>query len=123
MGVSQIASHPIFLIFVALCAIGLGAMEWRRWAKSWRRLARRDGARSAVVFYHEMSRTLERSGMKRAPEATPREFARTVGLLEVEELTRKYEHARYSTTPLTQEEVTRISILLKSIKQKKIRGV
>ena len=121
-GFSQIASHPIFLVFVALCAIGLGAMEWRRWAKSWRRLARRDGRSSAVAFYHEMSRTLERSGIKRGPEATPREFARTVGLLEVEELTRKYEHARYSSTPLTPEEVTRISILLKSIKQKKIQG-
>ena len=123
VSLSRIASHPIFLVFVALCAIGLGAMEWRRWAKSWRRLARRDGPSSAVAFYHEMSRTLERSGIKRAPEATPREFARTVGLLEVEELTRKYEHARYSSTPLTQEEVTRISILLKSIKQRKSKVV
>ena len=116
---SRILSHPVFLLLAGLCAIGFGAIELRRRARSWRRLARRNGAGSAVAFYHEMSRTLERSGIKRAPESTPREFARTVGLLEVEELTRKYEHARYSNTPLTADEVNRIGILLKSIKQKK----
>ena len=116
---AAILGHPFVMGFLGLLAAAVALYEWRRYSRSWRQLARRNGRNSAVAFYHEMSRMLERRGIKREPSLTPREFAASVGMTEVSDLTQAYEHARYSERALTSDEVARVGSLLQQLKRRK----
>lgn len=117
--VAAILEHPFLIGFIFAIAAALAVYEWRRYSHSWRRLARRNGRSSAVAFYHEMSRILERRGLRREPSLTPREFAASIGLTEVRELTNAYEHARYSESELSPDEIARVGVLLQQLKRRK----
>jgi len=71
-----------------------------------RRQMRRDPAGSAAAFYHQMLRRLERRGYHRARSQTPREFAATVSLPGVAEITHLYERARHGRHQLTDQEIS-----------------
>ena len=116
--IAAILEHPVVIGFIFAIAAALAIYEWRRYARSWRRLARRNGRSSAVAFYHEMSRILERRGMRREPSLTPREFAVSIGVNEVKELTDAYEHARYSESELSPDEIARVGVLLQQLKRR-----
>ena len=66
----------VFLVSAVLgIVLYLGGRGVARRMVESRRRRRRHAAVSSAAFYAEMLRTLERRGLKRAPETTPREFA------------------------------------------------
>lgn len=71
-----------------------------------RRQIRRDPAGAATAFYRQMLRRLERRGYHRVPSQTPREFAATVSLPGVAEITRLYERTRHGQHQLSDQEIS-----------------
>ncbi len=93
------------------------AFSWRRYGRSWRRTARHDGAASAVAFYQEMLRSLERVGHKRAEFQTPAEYAATLRIPAVSEITSLYQRVRFGDQSLGDDEIARIDTLLRDVKK------
>gem|GEM_PF-5410924 len=87
----------------------------RRSAKLWR--TGDDRSISAVAFYREMLKTLERIGYRREPHQTPAEFAAQLDLQPVREITIFYQRARFGSINLREEEVMRIGNLLEELKR------
>src|SRR5262249_24699433 len=119
-----VGAHPLGL------RLGLGgvataaASSWRRFGRSWRRTARQDSAASAVAFYQEMLRALERAGHKRAIHQTPAEYAEQLRMPAVSEITTIYQQVRFGDQILGDDEIARIGLLLRDVKKKpsKSRG-
>ncbi len=115
---SGLVAHPIAL------ALGIGALSitvilsWRRYGRSWRRTARQDSAASAVAFYQEMLRALERAGHKRAIHQTPAEYAEQLRMPEVNEITSIYQRVRFGDQILGNDDIARIDLLLRDVKKK-----
>jgi transglutaminase-like putative cysteine protease len=71
-------------------------------------------ARSAVRLYRQLERALDKNGLPRPTERTPREHAEAVreeGFAEadlVEEVTRRYEESRWGGDTLPRDELTRL---------------
>ncbi|HEY7183967.1 MAG TPA: DUF3488 and transglutaminase-like domain-containing protein [Blastocatellia bacterium] len=104
----------------ALSAVALilaGAFSWRRYGRSWRRNARSDGAASAVAFYQEMLRALERSGHKRAQHQTPAEYSEQLRMPAVAEITAIYQQVRFGARILGDDEIARVSLLLREVRR------
>ncbi len=87
----------------------------RRSSQLWRNGV--DHSISAVVFYHEMLKTLERIGYQREPHQTPAEFAAQIALPQVNEITFLYQRTRFGCIDLSDEEITRIVTLLEELKR------
>jgi len=105
---------------LALSAVALiiaAAFSWRRYGRSWRRNARHDGAASAVAFYQEMLRALERAGHKRAHHQTPAEYAEELRMPAVAEITTIYQQARFGDRTLGNDEIARVSLLLREVRR------
>ncbi|MBO0727573.1 MAG: DUF3488 domain-containing protein, partial [Blastocatellia bacterium] len=105
----------------ALSAVALilaAAFSWRRYGRSWRRNARNGGAASAVAFYQEMLRALERSGHKRAQHQTPAEYAEQLRMPAVAEITAIYQQVRFGARILDDDEIARVSLLLREVKKR-----
>lgn len=113
----QSLPHPAWLSLFGLALSAVAALVWYRHRQSWRRRVNGDGAASAVAFYQEMLRTLERGGRKRAPHQTPNEFAAALAIPAVSEITQLYQQTRFNEQRLTAEEVARVSVLLKTLKR------
>ena len=60
-----------------------------------------------------------RAGHRRAPHQTPAEFAAQLDHPAVIEITRLYQQARFGTQSLTEEEVDRVTRLLRELKGQK----
>src|SRR5262245_45342755 len=108
----------------ALSAVALilaAAFSWRRYGRSWRRNARSDGAASAVAFYQEMLRALERSGHKRAQHQTPSEYAEQLRMPAVAEITAIYQQVRFGARILGDDEIARVSLLLREVRKRQPR--
>jgi hypothetical protein len=103
------------LSVVALAAAA--AFSWRRYGRSWRRNARHDSAASAVAFYQEMLRSLERGGHKRESHQTPAEYAKQLRIPAVAELTAIYQQVRFGDRVLGDDEITRVSLLLREVRR------
>jgi hypothetical protein len=93
------------------------AFSWRRYGRSWRRNARHDGAASAVAFYQEMLRALERVGHKRAHHQTPAEYAEQLRMPAVAEITTIYQQVRFGDRTLGNDEIARVSLLLREVRR------
>jgi hypothetical protein len=91
------------------------AFSWRRYGRSWRRNARHDAAASAVAFYQEMLRTLEHGGHKRAIHQTPAEYAEQLRMPAVAEITAIYQQVRFGDRTLGDDEIARVSLLLREV--------
>jgi transglutaminase-like putative cysteine protease len=103
---------------LALSAVALAlaaAFSWRRYGRSWRRNARHDAAASAVAFYQQMLRTLEHAGHKRAIHQTPAEYAEQLRMPAVAEITAIYQQVRFGDRILGDDEIARISLLLREV--------
>jgi transglutaminase-like putative cysteine protease len=103
---------------LALSAVALAlaaAFSWRRYGRSWRRNARHDAAASAVAFYQEMLRTLEHAGHKRAIHQTPAEYAEQLRMPAVAEITAIYQQVRFGDRALSDDEIARVSLLLREV--------
>jgi protein-glutamine gamma-glutamyltransferase len=103
---------------LALSAVALAiaaAFSWRRYGRSWRRNARHDAAASAVAFYQEMLRTLEHAGHKRAIHQTPAEYAEQLRMPAVAEITAIYQQVRFGDRTLGDDEIARVSLLLREV--------
>lgn len=98
-----------------LVIVAFIAVFWRRLGHFWRRLSIRDTADSAVLFYPEMLKILRHRGYHRAPGQTPAEFAATVPIDGVAEITILYQRTRFGNRPLVDEEIRFIRDRLKSI--------
>ncbi|MEK7832300.1 MAG: DUF4129 domain-containing protein, partial [Acidobacteriota bacterium] len=72
---------------------------------------------SAIRFYREMLRALERAGHRRQPDQTPLEFAAQIGMPAVSEITQLYQRQRFSDEALTNEETARIEMLLRELRK------
>jgi transglutaminase-like putative cysteine protease len=110
-------SHPLTLALFGLTLTGVVAMFWRRRSQSWQRKARQSGAASAIAFYQEMLRTLERAGHKRAADQTPAEFAAELRMPAVTEITNLYQQVRFGDQSLDDHEITRVGVLLGELKK------
>src|SRR5262245_13627729 len=99
------------------------AYSWRRYGRSWRRRAGQDGAASAVAFYQEMLRALERAGHRRAIHQTPAEYAEQLRMPAVSEITAIYQQVRFGDRILGVGEVARIDLLLREIKKRPRRAL
>ena len=112
---------PRGVLFGALSLAGLVGLVllWRRSRGGWRRRFRDDAAGSAIAFYQEMLAIVARAGHRRAPHQTPAEFAAQLDRPAVIEITRLYQQARFGTQSLTEEEVDRVTRLLRELKGQK----
>jgi hypothetical protein len=99
------------------------AYSWRRYGRSWRRRGGQDGAASAVAFYQEMLRALERAGHKRAIHQTPAEYAEQLRMPAVSEITAIYQQVRFGDRILGDGEIARIDLLLRVIKKRPRRAL
>lgn len=114
--VSSLFSSPSFAAVLGFFALLTAGLMYRQHRRSWRSILGRDRARSAVAFYQQMLRSLERGGLVREVHQTPREFASALEWPAVGELTRLYERARFSEEPLGEKEITRIATLLGEVR-------
>src|SRR5262249_7035964 len=108
---------PALALSVAALVLA-AAFSWRRYGRSWRRNARYDGAASAVAFYQEMLRALERAGHKRAHHQTPAEYAEQLRTPAVAEITTIYQQVRFGDLILGDDEIARVSLLLSELKKR-----
>src|SRR5262249_21346083 len=107
-------------LVVALSGVALSIaafFSWRRYGRSWRRNARQDSAASAVAFYQEMLRALERMGHKRPLHLTPAEYAEQLRMPVVTEVTTLYQRARFGDWTLNPAEIGRVDFLLRELKK------
>jgi protein-glutamine gamma-glutamyltransferase len=110
-------AHTTTLALSAVALILAAAFSWRRYGRSWRRSARHDSAASAVAFYQEMLRTLERAGQKRVHHQTPAEYAEQLRMPAVAEITAIYQQVRFGDRTLGDDEIARVSLLLREVKR------
>jgi transglutaminase-like putative cysteine protease len=115
---SGASSKSLALALSAAALVLAAAFSWRRYGRSWRRNARHDGAASAVAFYQEMLKTLERSGHKRGRHQTPAEYAEQLRMPAVSEITNIYQQVRFGNRTLGDDEITRVSLLLGELKKR-----
>src|SRR5262249_12060388 len=111
---TMINGSLMFALFTLSCIGGL-ILIWRRHNPAWRRKAARDAGASAVAFYQEMLKKLESLGHKRELHQTPSEFAAQLAMPPVTEITRFYERTRFSNEMLSEDELLRISLLLREL--------
>jgi protein-glutamine gamma-glutamyltransferase len=109
--------RPLALSLFGLAALFAMAFIWHRHRTSWRRKLGNDATVSAVAFYQEMLRTLERRGYKRESHQTPQEFAARLAMPGVTEITRLYQRTRFGKESLTGEEVMRVETLMHELKE------
>jgi transglutaminase-like putative cysteine protease len=103
-------------------ALAIAAVfSWRRYGRSWRRNGRYDGAASAVAFYQEMLKALERAGHKRDHHQTPAEYAQQLRIPAVAEITTIYQQVRFGDRSLGDVDVARVSSLLRELKTRPLR--
>ncbi len=114
--------HPLALLVLSLVALLAMAVAWHKHRSSWRRKIGTDATVSAVAFYQEMLRTLERRGVKREPYQTPQEFAARLAMPGVTEITRLYTRIRFGRESLTAEEITRVESLMREMKTQERKG-
>ena len=110
-------AQPWALALLALTLASIAVFFWRRHGQSWQRKVKRDAPASAIAFYQEMLKTLERGGRRRAPDQTPAEFAARLRLPAVTEITSLYQQVRFGNQPLDDDEIARISVLLSELKR------
>ena len=84
---------------------------WRR------RLARREYRQSAGLFYEQMLAIARRAGLVKQPDQTPVEFALASGLSPIREITTLYNRVRFGGAQLDESETSRVSDLLRELKQ------
>jgi transglutaminase-like putative cysteine protease len=109
--------RPLTLSLFGLAALFAMAFVWHKHRTSWRRKIGNDATVSAVAFYQEMLRTLERRGYKRELHQTPQEFAARLAIPGVTEITRLYQRTRFGRESLTGEEVVRVETLMREMKE------
>jgi hypothetical protein len=114
---SETSSNTWLWTFSAVALILAAAFSWRRYGRSWRRNARQDSAAGAVAFYQETLRALERAGYKRAPHQTPGEYAEQLRMPAVTEITTIYQQVRFGDRALGDDEIARVSLLLRDVKR------
>lgn len=112
-------THPATLGILACLGALAAVLLWRRQARAWQWRLKKDAAHSAVVFYQEMLRLLERRGYRREPAQTPTEFAALVPLPGVAEITNLYQRTRFGRHSLAPDEVRMIGSYLKSLGKKR----
>ncbi len=113
---------PLTLSLVFLTAFILAGAIWYKRSKSWVRRLRGDTSSSAIAFYEEMLKSLERAGYRREAHQTPTEFAAQVARPGVWEITHLYQRTRFGNVGLTNNDVARISVLLSEMKKERIRN-
>ncbi|HEX9000215.1 MAG TPA: DUF3488 and transglutaminase-like domain-containing protein [Blastocatellia bacterium] len=113
----SVALHPAMLAGAALAILGALVFFWRNRWRSWRCAIKRDAGQSAIRFYQEMLRLLERAGHKREPHQTPQEFAAQLAIPAVNEITRLYQRKRFGDEVLGDDEAARVESLLRDLKK------
>jgi transglutaminase-like putative cysteine protease len=117
--IKRLLTHPAALALMMAACISMSVVRIRRRNQSWKRRIKEDTTASAIAFYREMLRALERSGRKREPHQTPAEFAAQLAQPQVSELTDFYHRARFGQEALNEVEIARISSLLNELKKEK----
>ncbi|MEP7338580.1 MAG: DUF3488 and transglutaminase-like domain-containing protein [Acidobacteriota bacterium] len=119
------ARHPTRLaaiLTVAMAILVALVFLWRNRWPSWRRRIKQDAAESAIKFYQEMLRLLERAGHKREPHQTPQEFAAQLAIPAVGEITQLYQRTRFGDESLSDTEAAQVESLLRELKQQTKRN-
>jgi len=111
-------AHPLALALFGVALAIAAVFSWRWYGRSWRRNARQDSAASAVAFYQEMLRALERAGHKRAIHQTPAEYAEQLRMPSVTEITTLYQQVRFGDQFLGDDEIARINLLLRELRNR-----
>jgi hypothetical protein len=114
----NIVRHPLSLTIFCLIGLAGAGWFWHRKTHSWQHRAQRDSSGSAVIFYEELLRTLEKAGHKRLLQQTPLEFARSLMNPAVSEITQIYQEVRFGGRTLTKDEIERLSYLLRELRQR-----
>jgi protein-glutamine gamma-glutamyltransferase len=108
---------PFALSLVFSTLLLLAAAIWYQRRNSWMRRLKDDTSSSAIAFYEEMLKALERAGYRRESHQTPTEFAARVARPGVWEITHLYQRTRFGNEGLTDDDVARISVLLGEMKK------
>lgn len=87
---------------------------WRRGLRPWQKVVTPG---MIVEFYERLTKILAGRGYQRSPHQTPLEFAGTLGMPEVLEITRAYNQVRYGAHALTAREATRIEEFLRQLEK------
>ncbi len=114
----RFATHPLTLSLIGLAGLIVTALVWRKHNLSWQRRIKADAQGSAVAFYQEMLRMLERAGYKREPHQTPAEFAAQMSTPIVSEITQLYQRVRFGNEGLTDKQAALIGALLGELKKR-----
>ncbi len=117
---SRYFTHPLMLSLIGLAGVAAIAFLWHRFSSSWRRRVKRDAQGSAIAFYRDMLKVLERAGYKREPQQTPSEFASQLAMPGVTEITRLYNRTRFGNVRLTDDEIQRVDTLLHELKKRRV---
>jgi protein-glutamine gamma-glutamyltransferase len=125
-GQTQFTEKTSAVVPVIFSIAGLGVVaaavlirRKRRNSQLWRSGV--DASISAVAFYHEMVKTLERIGYQREPQQTPAEFAAQLAIPSVHEITFLYQRTRFGCIELSEQEITRVGVLLEELKRSEKR--
>ncbi|HQR36438.1 MAG TPA: DUF3488 and transglutaminase-like domain-containing protein [Blastocatellia bacterium] len=114
-GSNNLTAYLFTLLLITAAVFGL--LYWQRSRfQFWRRAGNPSASESAIKFYREMLRTLERAGFRRQPHQTPLEFAAELGMPTVSEITQLYQRKRFSDEALTNDETARVEMLLQELK-------
>lgn len=105
----------LLLVLLAILVIRVRRHGWRPGLLAWSRRANREG--SAVVFYEQLIRLLEKRGFKREPHQTPMEFAVAIGVNEASAITRAYNRVRFGAEQLSTSERKQIEALLATLER------
>jgi hypothetical protein len=119
----DVAFHPATLGALIVAILAVAAVFWRGHWQSWRRAIRRDAEESAIRFYQEMLRLLERAGYKRESHQTPQEFASQLAIPAVHQITTLYQRTRFGDQQLTEAEAAQVGSLLNDLKRLRRKGV
>jgi protein-glutamine gamma-glutamyltransferase len=114
---TNLLSHPLTLSLFGLALMFAAGIAWHKRHRSWQSRINQDASTSAVAFYQEMLRALERRGYKREPHQTPQEFAARVALPGVSEITYLYQRTRFGKVSLSGDEVIRVESLMRDMKE------
>ncbi len=122
---SSVSSIGVGALILLLAALSLLLFVWlyrkivklKVWALLWDRFYARPNA-SAVEFYQRLQRILAGKGLVRLPHQTPLEFANSIGINEVIQVTEKYNQVRFGERDLESEESDEIESWLRRVEKK-----
>jgi protein-glutamine gamma-glutamyltransferase len=102
-----LAAGLLAILLFALVAIRVSRQGFGPGLLVWKKRAKREG--SAVAFYEQLIRLLEKRGLKRQPYQTPLEFAAGLAIPEAMHVTEVYNRVRFGNEKPSESELRKLA--------------